>query len=159
VQTFPANPLIGNGRRIENPPNPRRRANAARALLLRVQAVRRKREAIEAACEQDAWTVHAVEGLLLAADGHPIVQPPPPPPPERPAPSASEHDDKFARYDEAEQYAVIHPRRAAEIRAHGGVPPTAAYGPPAPATVRALIASTSPILQQIDQEYALAAPA
>lgn len=54
---------------------------------------------------------------------------------------------------------MIHPRRAAEIRAHGGVPPTAAYGPPGPATVRALIASTSPILQQIDQEYALAAPA
>ena len=27
MQTFPANPLIGNGRRIEKPPNPRRRAN------------------------------------------------------------------------------------------------------------------------------------
>jgi hypothetical protein len=25
VQTFPANPLIGNGRQIENTPNPRRR--------------------------------------------------------------------------------------------------------------------------------------
>ena len=136
-----------------------RTANAARALLLRVQAARHKREAIEATCEQDGWTVHAVEGLLLAADGHPIVQPPRPPPPEPPAPSATEYDDKFARYDEAEQYAVIHPRRAAEIRAHGGVPPTAAYGPPGPATVRALIASTSPILQQIDQEYSLAAPA
>ena len=136
-----------------------RTANAARALLLRVQAARHKREAIEATCEQDGWTVHAVEGLLLAADGHPIVQPPPPPPAEPPAPSATDDDDKFARYDEAEQYAVIHPRRAAEIRAHGGVPPTAAYGPPGPATVRALIASTSPILQQIDQEYALAAPA
>ena len=136
-----------------------RTANAARALLLRVQTTRHKREAIEATCEQDDWTVHAVEGLLLAAAGHPIVQTPPPPSPEPPAPSATEYDDKFARYGEAEQYAVIHPRRAAEIRAHGGVPPTATYGPPGPATVRALIASTSPILQQIDQEYSLAAPA
>jgi hypothetical protein len=53
----------------------------------------------------------------------------------------------------------MYPRRAAEIRACRGVPPTAAYGLPEPETVRALIASTSPILQQIDQEYAAPAPA
>jgi hypothetical protein len=124
-----------------------------------VQAARRKREASEATREQDDWTVHAAEGLLPAADGRPIAQPPPPPLSGPPAPSATDDNDRFARYDEAEQYAVIHPRRAAEIRAHGGVPPTATYGPPGPATVRALIASTSPVLQQIDREYALAAPA
>ena len=28
MQTFPANPFIGNGRQIENTPNPRRRAKA-----------------------------------------------------------------------------------------------------------------------------------
>ena len=33
-----------------------RQANAARSLLLRVQAVRRKREADPDACSQDAWT-------------------------------------------------------------------------------------------------------
>jgi AbrB family looped-hinge helix DNA binding protein len=33
VQTFPANPLIGNGRGIENTPNPRRRAKAIREHL------------------------------------------------------------------------------------------------------------------------------
>jgi len=32
VQTFPANPLIGNGRTIENTPNPRRRAKARKML-------------------------------------------------------------------------------------------------------------------------------
>ncbi len=132
-----------------------RTANAARSLLLRVQAARRKREAVPATCEQDAWAIHATEGLLLAADGHAPVQPPPRPPPEPASPPAAA-DDKFARYDEAEQYAVLHPRRAAEIRVYGGVPPTATYGPPAPETVLALIASTSPILQQIDQEYAAA---
>jgi hypothetical protein len=31
VQTFPANPLIGNGRGIENTPNPQRRVSAAMA--------------------------------------------------------------------------------------------------------------------------------
>jgi len=136
-----------------------RTANAARALLLREQAARHRREAIEAARAQDDWTMHAAAGLLLAADGHPIVPPAPPPPPEPPAPSAPDDDDRFARYDEAEQYAVIYPRRAAEIRAHGGVPPTARYGPPEPATVRALIASTSPVLRQIDRDYAQAGPA
>jgi hypothetical protein len=137
-----------------------RTANAARSLLLRVQAARRKREAVQATCDQDAWTIHATEGLLLAADGQPAAQPPPPPQaePEPPPPPATDDDDKFARYDAAEQYALLYPRRAAEIRAYGGVPPTATYGPPEPETVQALIASTSPILQQIDKEYAQAAP-
>jgi hypothetical protein len=133
-----------------------RTANAARSLLLRVQAARRKRDAVQAACEQDAWTIHATEGLLLAADGRSATQPPPKPQaePEPPPPPLTGDDDKFVRYDVVEQYALLHPRRAAEIRAYGGVPPTATYGPPEPETVLALITSTSPILQQIDQEYA-----
>jgi hypothetical protein len=126
-------------------------------LLLRVQAARRKRDSVQAAREQDAWTTHAAEGLLLAADGHAPVAPPEPEPP--PPPPATGDDDKFARCDPAEQYALMYPRRAAEIRACGGIPPTATYGLPDPETVRALIASTSPILQQIDQEYAAPAPA
>ncbi|HME26619.1 MAG TPA: hypothetical protein VKI44_35730 [Acetobacteraceae bacterium] len=138
-----------------------RTANAARSLLLRVQAARHKRDAVQAAREQDAWTIHATEGLLLAADGQPATQPPPPPQaePEPPPPPVTGDDDKFARYDAAEQYALLHPRRAAEIRAYGGVPPTATYGPPEPETVLALITSTSLILQQIDKEYAQAVPA
>ena len=128
-----------------------RTANAARSLLLRIQAARRKRDSVPAAREQDAWTTHAAEGLLLAADGHATAEPLPPP--------AADDDDRFARYDAAEQYALLYPRRAAEIRAYGGVPPTAAYGPPEPEILSALIASTSPALQQIDQEYAATVPA
>lgn len=130
-----------------------RTANASRAMLLRVQAARRKREDVPATCQQDAWTIRATEGLLLAADGQPIGEPPPPPEPEPAAPPVDD-DDKFARYDEAEQYAVLYPSRAAEIRAYGGIPPTARYGPPDQALVLALIASTSPILRQVDQDYA-----
>ncbi len=124
-----------------------RTANAARSLLLRIQAARRKHDSVPAARDQDAWTAHAAEGFLLAADGHATTEPPPPP----------ATDDRFARYDAAEQYALLYPRRAAEIRAYGGVPPTASYGLPEPEIVRALIAGTSPILQQIDNEYAGAA--
>lgn len=131
-----------------------RTANAARALLLRVQTARRKREAIPAACEQDAWTIHATEGSLLAANRRPAAEPPPQPPPEPPAPPAADESDTFARHSPAEQYALMYPRRAAEIRAYGGVPPTARYGPPGQETVLALIASTSAILQQIDKDYA-----
>jgi hypothetical protein len=137
-----------------------RTANAARSLLLRVQAARRKRESVEATRDQDAWTIHATEGLLLAADGHATAAPPSPAPePEPPPPPATGDDDRFARYAAAEQYGMMYPRRAAEIRACGGVPPTATYGPPEPDTVLALIASTSPILQQIDKEYAAPVPA
>jgi len=35
VQTFPDNPLIGNGRGTENTPNPRRRVNQAQMAELR----------------------------------------------------------------------------------------------------------------------------
>ena len=134
-----------------------RTANAARALLLRLQTDRRKREAVRANCDQDRWTEHSAAGLMAATRDHaPAPEPPPPP---APPPPPEDAGDKFARYDPAEQYGVINPRRAAEIRAFGGVPPTASYGHPEPELVRALIASTSPILQKIDQEYAQTAPA
>jgi hypothetical protein len=132
-----------------------RTANAARSLLLRVQAARHKREAVQATCDQDAWTIHATEGFLLEADGQHVPAPPPPPKPqpEAAARQAAGDDDKFARYDEAEQYAALYPGRTAEIRAYGGVPPTARYGPPDESLVAALLASTSPMLREIDTEY------
>jgi hypothetical protein len=138
-----------------------RTANAARTMLLRVQSARRKREAVPAACNQDAWTIHATEALLLAADGQDVPAPPPLPQPESeptPEPPPLADDDKFARYDEAEQYAIIYPRRAAEIRAHGGVPSTARYGRPEAPLVQQILTSTSPILLQLDKDYDPAAP-
>jgi hypothetical protein len=42
-----------------------RTSAAAQASLLRVQAVRRKREAIKGAADQDAWTRHVVEQSML----------------------------------------------------------------------------------------------
>ena len=108
-----------------------RTANAARSLLLRVQSVRQKREANQASRDQDAWTEHCAAGLMAAAhNGDPAPEPPPPPAPPEPEPTPPPDDNKFAKCDEAEQYALLYPRRAAEIRAHGGLPPNATYGPP-----------------------------
>lgn len=95
-----------------------RTANAARALLHRVQAARRRHEADLANCQKDAWTEEAVISSLAEAH-HAIRQPAQPvSPPE---------EDPFAACTGAERYAILHPDRAAGIRAHGGIPPGAPY--------------------------------
>ena len=49
-----------------------RQASAARRLLLRVQAIRQKREANNATLDQAAWTEHAAMGLMARRAGpHP----------------------------------------------------------------------------------------
>ncbi len=57
----------------------------------------------------------------------------------------------FEAMSEAEQYAVIYPERAALIRAHGGMPPHASFGPPSEALVAALVQGSSPVLQRLDR--------
>jgi hypothetical protein len=74
----------------------------------------------------------------------------PPDPAATPTPDRS--DDRFSRLTEAEQYALIHPARAAGIRAHGGLPPNAKYGPPEPDIVEQLVHGTSPVLLALDQD-------
>ena len=122
-----------------------RQARGARALLLRVQAVRQKREADGAATDKAAWIEYCAVGLMADALGRnppaPIAEPPPPEP---------EPDDTFSRLTEAEQYALIYPRRTALIRALGGLPDRCDFGPPAPALVAAIVAGTSPHLRALD---------
>lgn len=129
-------------------------ANSARSLLLRVQAARRKREADPVATDRAAWVEHCAVGLMQgvlhetphqAAD----TMPPSTPPPPAPAPVA-EATDRFASLTDAEQYAVVYPRRAALIRARGGVPDDCGFGPPEPELVAAILASPSPLLRQLD---------
>ena len=75
-----------------------RTANAARALLLRVQAARHKRDSVQDTREQDAWTTHAAEGLLLAADSHAPAPPPPDPHrPRRPPPTMTTNSPATTR--------------------------------------------------------------
>lgn len=123
-----------------------RQANAARSLLARLQATRRKREADEAASNQDAWTEHAAVGLMAEVMGGPA-----PEPELRPVPQ-----DSYSRLTEAEQYAITYPRRAAEIRAWGGLPEPCSFGPPSPELVQAIVSSTSPILLELNTQPSLA---
>jgi hypothetical protein len=122
--------------------NMMRQARGARSLLLRVQTARHKREADYAATEKAAWIEHCAVGLMAQALGRaqaaPTAVPPPVPLPEP--------TDTFALLTEAEQYAIIYPRRAALIRSLGRLPDKCDFGPPAPELVHAIVTGTSPTL-------------
>jgi hypothetical protein len=128
--------------------NMMRQARAARSLLLRVQSERRKREADGVALGKAAWVEHCAVGLMALALGRappePMAEPEPMVEPE-PAPEP-EPDG------EAEQYALIYPRRAALIRSLGGLPDRCDFGPPEPDLVRAIVTGTSATLRALDTE-------
>jgi hypothetical protein len=123
-----------------------RQANAARSLLLRVQAARRKREADPAACNQDAWTEHCALGEMADAAGQAAPKPPVMAP--APEPAAA---DPWSEMTEAERYAVTYPRRAALIRAHGGLPDDCSFPPPPPGMVRDIVTGSSRIFLELDR--------
>jgi hypothetical protein len=52
---------------------------------------------------------------------------------------------------EADQYAIIHPRRAARIRAIGGLPQPCDFGPPPPELVHAVVTGTTPTLRALEK--------
>ena len=76
-----------------------------------------------------------------------------------PAPAPAAARPEFSERTEAEQYALIHPRRAARIRAAGGLPTPCDFGPPEPAIVAELVHGTSPILRALDHHELEAAGA
>ena len=132
-----------------------RQSRGFRSLLMRVQAQRQKREADSTALEKAAWIEHCAIGLMADALGRPqpapIAEPPPPdaaPTPEEETPPPS---DPLA---EADQYAIIYPRRAALIRSLGGLPPNCDFGAPAPELVHAIVTGTSPTLHALDNPAA-----
>ena len=57
-----------------------------------------------------------------------------------------------------EQFAVLYPNRAIEIRAAGGMPAAAKYPPPDPEVLEEVVNGDSPILRALDQ-YPVAAAA
>jgi hypothetical protein len=65
----------------------------------------------------------------------------------------------FETLTEVEQYALIHPGRAALIRAERGLPAQFDFGPPEPDIVEALVHGTSPILRRLDEHLAARLPA
>jgi hypothetical protein len=129
-----------------------RHAGGARRLLMRVQAVRQKRETNSAALDQAAWIEHCAIGLMAEALGRDAPEPmAEPPPAEQRAPEPLPDDEpKFDPVAEAEQYAIIYPRRAALIRSLGGLPARCDFGPPSPELLQAIVTGTSPHLIALD---------
>jgi len=125
-----------------------RESRSARSLLLRVQARREKREADAGALNQANWTEHCAIGLMTDALGRagpsPMEEPAPPPAP------LEEAEPQTELAVEADQYALIHPRRAALMRRLGGLPEKCTFGPPAAELVEAIVSGSSSILCALD---------
>ena len=78
-----------------------RHANSALRLLLRMQAVREKRERDQAAADRAAWTEHRAIGLMAEAlpprpEAPPTAAPAPPPVPPGAAPAPAQQPDRPA---------------------------------------------------------------
>jgi hypothetical protein len=131
-----------------------RKAQSARTLLLRLQAERRKREADNETADRAAWSEHCAIGLMADALGHASPAPAPTPcsPPPDPHPPEESAPDPVS---EADQYAAIYPRRAARIRALGGLPQPCDFGPPPPELVDAIVTGTSPTLRALEEPCAV----
>jgi hypothetical protein len=133
-----------------------RQSNSARSLLMRVQARREKREADPGALNQANWIEHCAIGLMADALGRAG-----PAPMEEPAPLPASVEEAEPQADlaaEADQYAIIHPRRAALMRRLGGLPEKCTFGPPAADLVDAIVAGRSAILCALDGAAEVAAP-
>jgi hypothetical protein len=127
-----------------------RKAIATRRLLDRIQTAREKRDADPIAAAKVAWTEHAAIRLMADALGRT-----PPAPMAAPPPRTDEEPiDPNLRMTKAEEYALAYPYRAAEIRAHRGLPPNCDFDPPAPDLLRQIVASTSPVLRDLDEPIA-----
>ena len=134
-----------------------RQSQSALRLLLRLQEVREKREANNAACDRAAWTEHCAISLMaeaLSPEPQPqgMAEPPPMSQPQpEPEPAAEPEPDPVA---EAEHYDILYPERAALIRRLGRVPHDVSFGPPDDEVVQALIAARTPALAALDREFA-----
>jgi hypothetical protein len=137
-----------------------RQARGARSLLLRVQAERRKLEADDTTRERAAWTEYCALGLMadaLPGERHmAAMEPPPEPACPEPAQAEAPTPDPVA---EADEYAVIYPKRAALIRRLGRLPDNPSFGPPDDYLVRALVTGRTPALLALDRQAAAAVSA
>jgi hypothetical protein len=74
--------------------------------------------------------------------------------PEPPPPAPEPEPPLTGLAAEADLYAVMYPKRAALIRALGGLPDPCTFGPPSPELVRAVVTGTTPHLLELDTERA-----
>jgi hypothetical protein len=125
-----------------------RQSQSALRTLLRMQAVRKKRDANAVTADAAAWT----ERVAIAY----MTEKPTAPPLETEAPPTGpialpEMDMPEVAMPEVELYEHLYPQRAALIRQHGGVPPDVSFGPPGEEIVRALVTGRSPAPRSQDR--------
>jgi hypothetical protein len=96
------------------------------------------------------------ESVIPGPAPEPAPAPEPVPAPEQAAPppaappSAAPAKPRFEDLTAVEQYAIMYPTRAAQIRAERGLPKRLDYGPPDPDIVEGLVHGDSPILRALD---------
>ncbi len=108
-----------------------RQSESALRALMRLQAIRLKRDAKPETAAAAEWAEHIATTAMTAAltAGGPGGNP-------------SQHEDPPADGDlsEVQLYEAMYPERAALIRRHGGVPANVSFGPPEEEMVQALLA-------------------
>ena len=135
-----------------------RQSMRALTLLQRMQAERRRQDADDAIAGKNSWIEHiALDYMARALDRPPLTppatpEPSPPASPPTPAEPAEPQPDPVA---EADFYAKLHPRRAAEIRRLGGLPSPCTFGPPDEPLLRQLIHGQTPTLLALDAEFGI----
>ena len=112
--------------------------------LLRLQAERQKAEEAHRPAALARATGQLHSGVLPPEPEHPLPEPATSPDPQPPAMPA------FEAMTEAEQYAVMYPRRAVAIRQHRGMPPGASFPPPEPPVIDGIVTGTSPVFLALD---------
>jgi hypothetical protein len=131
-------------------------------MLLRLQAVRKKREANETERESAALTEQSLLGLMT--EGLERIPPPPAPPPAATAPGKrpmappprdyEEWSDEEKHVDlirwQADRYAIQHTLRVQLIRKLGGLPPDCDFEPPPPEVLEYLIHADSENMRWAD---------
>jgi len=122
--------------------------NHVRAAMLILERRHRKREKDEAAMNPAAMER---AGYWFKDISVPEREAAPEAPPPDPA------NRTFEQMDPAEKYAVLYPDRAAQIRAHRGLPPNHTFSSPDTGLIELILASDSPILRQLDHPLRAAA--
>ena len=129
-----------------------RQAAGAQRTLERMMARREKRDADPAQAQSAEWAEHIAYSTMTRPFAQVFGEEEAPAEVEvvggGPAPAMTFESDGFEPDRETESedppdvawYEAVYPERAAAIRAHGGVPPDARFGPPDGAMVRALLA-------------------
>ena len=157
----PAMPLVMSLKCTAQAASMMRQSHSAIRSLQQMQAIRVKRDSNEAAAAAAAMAEHIAASSMTTRLSPPAapepaqappLEPEQPPAPEIAMPKAAMQTAEPAPRSDAELYAILHPRRAALIRRHGGVPPDATFGPPDEELVRALLESRSPVVLAVDAE-------